>query len=1445
MSNYYNFAQFDSITPISDVNGIDDQYQLIWTLPETNNYLYSKIEIYRYIGAYKTVVTKDQIDTNNSKLIYKATQQFNTNNDDYIQETRTQVTKCEGNQPEVIIPKYLTDLSLNNFTDNLHSYNNGTSTSLKTFSNLSDVTDDATLLKQITNNQRTIWYFIKTSIKGVFDKSPYCVGSHYSTGTLDNTSTKTQVRHNMLHFEGDLIWVTWLTPDNKATHLNSGRGVSRTSVDISNVYSTANKQGIDGDGGYAWVSDRTTGYVFKCRLNDGLQVNKYLNSQQIGQEKGFGVCIDISTPDHDCLAGSYSEPSQIIRCSGPQPNAGDENTETVVDSNPNHKYTAGINNYGMVNVYCWENALIAMRSETTNDRLSLFYARNGNRFYTVKDHSKFVSDIYGLAGGPDGTIFTAAYDQYNTTSTKRLGILRSCPILPVEEANIGDAYELGWIMPKSPNGHITCTVDNYSLWPNTTKSKNKYHVIYSGLENGRIEDLIVNTTYYPESPNGGPAQSFSPSGTLDTNHVPVASLVAKVGVNDDYATTWRGVGIDGENNIWGLGASRTKIYRLQTGSTYPLQGYCRYPSNTPDEQPFSYTNTPEVEWFLLRDSGYNSSVGTIDSTNLITSIPFGVDQSANAAWWSLVDNERFEGNPQVNASSTTTPKGGFDVPRVTNNLTSPFTKKYGIRMKNWTPTLSTSVLTAIKAWYDIYCNPETSLYTHPLAIETMRGNLSGRRLFPWYGGSSNIDPNILVAFSDNWFTYTTASSGNGYYPGWYAGDYANPSYTISFQNWQGYSYIYSDFTGNLLLGGSNETEINKDYIHGPVIDTKITTEINGIHTGGYIENNPTCYPWDTVVLAPTSHGFPSDTTKATEVSGYDDLTVFYRITAIAPNSDKIDVKHKDFNDYIYTIPNDGTNIYNNSYNYTNPSKIGLTYLALGPASYEYLKNKTPNGIFAATVTVTGINYYTGTTITTQSAYNATVLERWPEPRLFVELTDLSAKRLTFFCNNKWDNNRYDKSADIYKESNGTEALRYDTTYGVDPTTGILLDRSISRTYPISSRAITLSTNNLRLGWTEQIFPLISVKNMLADTQNNFNYLSSFLLRYGDYVVIMNVAASTSMTSSDKEFINYIKVLEFEPFANFWAVSASSVSSNYTNDRPTPELAITKIPNGNNPSYPFISGYAPSFTVYFKDSSEAHTFPIDQYNWNFGDYYNEGSSNVKEISSNYYTICSDQISPTLRGSYNSGCWSSAYIGHTAAHTYIMPGTYDVTLTVRASTTNTTDTCARYLGTNDVQNFYVYVQEIPPVFTGAISGFGSTAILSGTSPQTYYFVASNIMAGSFPICKMLWDFGDGTTTTMLSSQLNADPRTIFVSHTFTNESINNMFYTVAVSAFACNTNTMIATAINNMIGPITNQYANQNEQRRLIGSKYDTDGNLVYLFEGLTTNETYTMVMSGTQ
>jgi hypothetical protein len=979
-------------------------------------------------------------------------------------------------------------------------------------------------------------------------------------------------------------------------------------------------------------------------------------------------------------------------------------------------------------------------------------------------------------------------------------------------------------------------------------------------------------------------------------------------------------GFDGENNAWvligvddsgpALPSHKTKLYRtahdrdtgdgIDDSTTFPYGGESRYPAVQLKNWPFSFTNNREIEWFLTRNHGITTlnpvtlnTLETLDASTLDDSQSVNwygsLNQTASAAWWSLVEEKMLRKHYVVGGNTWNTVGGYYKVYDTAGTLDGN-AKKWGIRMavsdiRTANNTLSgmnndlfyetqngawkSEISNRIRAWSSAFAS-DTSY--GGMRSDLVAGNVTGLKVHPHY-------KNATLAVDSYYINANLTSTQRAALE-----TYAKSVKCINLRNLVvSYLYMYSDFTGNILQGSVDSSPLNRDIIHpDPTTPTLVLLTSGYQSNPGYQDTPAYCYPWKNTIPVSMSASYNA-------ITGYDDFNVTYLVSSNM-GSYLMSSFSLSTDDYWPSYLSDITNtavltpvIKNTSYNaasiYDSTAAFDYTYHSPsmdGLSGFTHPSSGRATGKFNPKTDVYVKDLYDYDAINGCNIVNAaanayvTVLERWPEPKFFVKASDNVSVRQGQFCRKTWGISRFNKTSSLAKESNTTDAKRYDTTYGVDPISAVLQDRSIARTWPISSWNMTITTDNPRLGWSTKSFTVTS-NGVLAvdkDEQNLFDTISAMPFRYGNYALTMNVQASTTMTSSDKPFVQYIQVTEFEPFANFWAISASTVSSGFsaTNASITGQL-VNVSPMHNGLSYPYVSGYAPNFTVFFQDSSEAHTFPISSYHWNFGDPFNEGPDDILQTNSNYYTVTTDQVT----GDFNVGCWTTDVQAHTAVHTYIMPGTYDVTLTVRASCTSTSDICARYIDAEDSKRFYVYVEEIMPQCGNGVygslsptTGFTDAASgITGGSPLTAYFMASGIIAGSFPICRMDWDFGDGnvqritrypltqvTTQGLPVVNISAysydleDPRNVVVPHVFVNQTEANQTLSINVSAYACNTNTMRHCYRTDLVSPLSAEI-NQpiTDTKKLIGSRFDDEGNLVYILEGQNENTTYTIAMSG--
>jgi len=1342
-----NTIQFTSCTPLISSGpggGYEHRFRLSWSYSPGALGNFKKINIYRYIGAVGSCGFPRNFDFADKYIIKQITSNFSTTI---------------------------------SYIDNLSGYYYGAPPGALLKNIYNDPSkSDKQILDEVYATQRPLYYILKEESDSGYDGLPYVLIVHTSNGKVQCVSTKTQVKHDMLHSEGDRIWITQLrSPEGIA------RNISRTAVDVTRITNDPTTHaGAAGYGGWVWITDRyhlykdSKVYAFKCSLKNGQELNAFNCTP--GQNKisdyppdelpadpphGCGIAINYNTGDAyvGTFYGAYKNNAHLYSCIS-------ESTTGTYTAPKTLVYNYHGANYGLATApddpntyFCVIGPTQRAPSGGSGSRRSVNVIKNNGTSWSCQLlYNNYTS--YGLAVGKDGTLFTSRF--YGNRQT------------PQQDDRIVDyAYKSGstyitkrgQVFPSTvPNkGCKGITVDFPNLYPNT--NSDNYKVFVAGCENKNMGYSLFNvTTKNFEGGQGKVDLSFQPNG----------------------------IGCDSENNIWVIGGAKNssgnivKFYQLSADDIYPYGGFCRYPTVGINDWPSSNTNTREIEWFLTRE------------TSCMAATPL-------AEWHALVkDFETVE----------------YGIEGSTNTV-------YGSALN------SANTVTDIEDWYTDHGGDNF--------------NISGKRVYPNY-----TNQNQLVYFPKRY--YVNNESGA----------------TLS------YSYEYSDFTGNLLLGKSIAST-SYTYTHPSPTDPSVELIISEATQDSPLQE-PAISQWQDTQY----------NTNYTQASGYDDLSVVYRAVA-NPGTYVLSSWDFDYNDY-YSDVDETININTYSVNNNQQYVVANNYITTVSAAHTYhdpnrfgisgdIQWFTASGIFAPIVSAHGnFNPYACSSINVVSNNTEIVVsERWPEAGLVIKHEDSLAERLDWFgCPMlRWKpTSRFDKDLDYTIPTN--IYTRNNIAYGTDMLSATIYDTSLARSYAVTGWLLEISASNIWnsenfAGWTAapvgsnwtHISAVYIETDLLtklpSDTANSENRGSDALLlklneyRYGPYVFTVNVCAASpkdSGTPSMSSFTQYLCVKEFEPFANFWAISAFTVPSDYSDETLNNKASdlisyeYAQIPNG---VYNYVSGYAPNVTVYFMDSSEPHTFPISSYHWNFGDYYTEDTDNE-------YVVEATEAS--LVGTFKSGCWRTDVTCHTAVHTYVMPGIYDVTLTVEASNTSTQDVCAR--STSDTE-FYVYVKEIPP--TCCLSAVSAT----GISPFTAYFTTSCSVPGSFPICRLDFDFGDDSEvetitripyTTALSDgsilvdggyyPLSAhDPRNWLIPHIYTVTGQEYDTFIAQVSVYACNTNTM-AGPCSALMGPIYSTDAELPlDKRHLIANRFMNTEDLVYLFEGEESKTTFTVVLSTSQ
>jgi hypothetical protein len=1511
MADYYAYARITNITPLSAAHPIEGstphRFTIDWEYTDPNR-VYTKVEIYRYIGPGLTCVTSSNVDDRKENFVLINTIDIDNN----------------SSKPT-------------SYTDNLVGfYSDKTSNLIQTHS-LTDAFNDKEVLDTIYYTQRTIWYRILTYVDGgFFDTVPYIMTSHADTKSVALHSTKTQVKHNILRYEGDVVWIAGM-------HIYYGANqsyMSRTSVDVNRLYDPIDgirHRGTYGYGGWGWVTDRRNSQTYKFSLRDGRMLGAYNTAGQQTPKliHGHGVCADKDTGDAIAIPfSSTADPaSRMYRCN--------KNTETSLVALDNSDLTEDVSRcYGLTvqagvpKTYYYVRWFSSTPDPYTVDKDWTPYGDNGTggiwkvtvygdkitsneviKYYAYDDNvdsdgfspdnlyggsldisSAFgrpagtifnnITFPYGICSGPDGTIFWSRwlhrglyYYDINGNYKVASGWGTSTTFLeqpPGSGTWQGYAVRTGepW-KPVLGAGNRGVTTDNTGVYPNTNNSYWVFMIstAWSGIDGAPYS--VSNKTI------GSPAFSIEFKDYFSWM---------------DFATlggsTVYGCAADSENNIYAAGVSLVKIYRLEDGTEFPYQARCRWPSvplSAWGED--SFTNDPVIEWFLLRDdaemdNAVSKSIQLYDGDgNLQT-----YNMTASAAWIALTDHRRYAGEVNLDNDGTCWRR----------NYSLGFVNSFvfGIAVSGmFEDLLQFSTGEPEDIVDDMYTKRKEDIRRWADTYGTDNANISGRRIYPkWdtdlgeYQGMPVTDtPYRMTLLRD--FDIAGLSIQGPY--AHVAGDSRGSRYYFFYSvdgsslRSMGYTYMYSDFTGNVLINALDELPTRNSFgypppsIPDPILSVTDYTQFSPLDESRWGTYEEGTY-----------------NSAVTAITGYDDTVLKYR--GDVTNSTFVvtgwEFKTDDYGyDFGSTTPNTNTINYNinntyrtnldyveiltsEEYTYNDPSKYGLS--ARPPWWWD---RPTPNhpayGQFLPyLIAKSNNNLYTCEVVAATSNFaQVCVLERHPTPQFLINPTENKQLRKDWFgCPLSWKpDERFDK-LDQLGAFGDPDSKNY-LAYGVDPISSCILEKSISRTFPISAWELTIENFDPWYNRNESIDLDVDDYNGpdRADFVGTGAYpLTCDIFRYGLHKLTLNVKASNTDTMNpstgdigDETFVQYLCVKEFEPFSNFWIISGQTVPSNYSDENSTPVVPTVDVFPYDVPFH-FISGYAPHLTVMFEDTSEAHTFPISSYNWNFGDYY-AGCDNFEIVEAGNSVGGLGVVDIQ-----NTPCWDTSAVNHRVEHTYVMPGFYDVTLTVEASNTSTPDLCARYV---ELEKFAVYVQEIPPqcdikaasaypdIFTNSIQ-FSSVA-----QPLTLWFSASDTIPGSFPICRVDWDFDDGSsiisitrkpesltyvdgTETLYVSdyEMNTldifDPTNIAIRHTYETTVYDEQFtFSPSVTVYACNTNTA-GKGCELTVGPISPpalSATNKPDNRHLIKSRYlNNDDDLLLVFEGDTgtTNTLYNIALS---
>ena len=309
--------------------------------------------------------------------------------------------------------------------------------------------------------------------------------------------------------------------------------------------------------------------------------------------------------------------------------------------------------------------------------------------------------------------------------------------------------------------------------------------------------------------------------------------------------------------------------------------------------------------------------------------------------------------------------------------------------------------------------------------------------------------------------------------------------------------------------------------------------------------------------------------------------------------------------------------------------------------------------------------------------------------------------------------------------------------------------------------------------------------------------------------------------------------------NFTVISGHSVPSNYSwvNGIPfsvaSPLLCTVLLPQGG-----IITGNAPGVKVLIKNDTvlstiaENFTSVSAEYFWNFNDYYNSNNDT-------YTLTCSTDIS----------------------HVYIMPGSYETTLTV-VETYLRVDPQTQILqqvkaSPQTTEATVCTVQEILP----KANLYSVTQPTTGYAPFLVRLTARTTTPGSFPVDRILWDFGDGSERLLVSRYYNEpnnnliftnvlssdseDPRNYDVLHTYTRECDTYPVFYPSITAYSSSTNSIDTCSLT--IGPVLlsttdAQFHILKGRNTCYGNLYsaEIDKNITFVATQSATERVYTLI-----
>lgn len=294
----------------------------------------------------------------------------------------------------------------------------------------------------------------------------------------------------------------------------------------------------------------------------------------------------------------------------------------------------------------------------------------------------------------------------------------------------------------------------------------------------------------------------------------------------------------------------------------------------------------------------------------------------------------------------------------------------------------------------------------------------------------------------------------------------------------------------------------------------------------------------------------------------------------------------------------------------------------------------------------------------------------------------------------------------------------------------------------------------------------------------------------------------------------------------------------------------------------ISGYAPFLKVYTSGTISPRSLPITGAAWNWSDWYSD------YVESDIFSFGEAKTGwPVWKTTKHWAANTSVgpCITASGVHVYTIPGIYGVALHPYVDYDST-----RYVASSfeseceDLE----YILSTPAASTNCLllkeitmrGGEISSAGMSQPFPTTISgFRVDGLTAGSYPIGKMDWDFGDGSPIVSVSRYTTAnydsdewvnsypnesderDPRNFTPSHVYRRTAVGDHpdGYTVSVTAYACNTHSskIITAAIPPASLPLFSE--TEGDLRLLDNRVFGVNDETMLTFEGVSSKQIYIM------